>query len=190
MGIISLFPFLHSCAQTKKVRGAEKNTQSVINQVDAKGLKQGYWIIRDTTYFPSEIPNHKILTFDELYPTEKRDSLIKLNEKKDETQKIVNDVKLIATIYIAEGSYQNNFKQGLWKYSVSNAPHYSEVRYNSDEILSILIYDKAGHIQLKAIPNYTDQTVYYEQFNDKNQSTQKGTFPLAFLYATTQRFKW
>ena len=68
--------------------------------------------------------------------------LASINEKKEETQKIVNDVKLIATIYIAEGSYQNNFKQGLWKYSVSNAPHYSEVRYNSDEILTHIVTGK------------------------------------------------
>lgn len=128
--------------------------------------------------------------FGEYYPSEKQDSLIKLMEKKEKGQKNNPNTNLTATIYTAEGAYQNNFKQGLWKYSVSNAPHYSEVKYSSDEIISILIYDKAGHVNFKAIPNYTDQTVYYEQFNEQNQLTNKGSFPLVFLYATTQKFRW
>ena len=44
VGIISLFPFLHSCAQTKKIKSEQKNPQTSVNQIDAKGLNQGYWI--------------------------------------------------------------------------------------------------------------------------------------------------
>lgn len=187
-GIISLFPFLHSCATTHT--GNNDKNKTGINQKDKQGFRQGFWVIRDTVRVPVEtITQYKSIFIGEIYPVSVRDSLMRLDSiRKSNSHTEVNKQKEIQqTIYVSEGTYVNNMRDGLWIFHKENGVNKSEVRYSHNEIISVTVYNELQQVVIRIIPNYSSDSAYYEK-RDSNEKMITGTFPLLLLTSLTNHF--
>ena len=93
------------------------NKDTIKNQVDKNGLKQGYWITyyeSGSTKYEGTFKNDKpIGTFTRYYPNRNVQSIMEFEEDgKTAFAKIFYNNGELA----AEGSYNNRLKQGEWKY--------------------------------------------------------------------------
>ena len=185
--ILLIFAFCKAYTQATKTKATQA---AETNKTDALGAKQGYWILRDTSYYmEADIIQSKFVCYDTLYSPRIRDSILKMKNICREKQVPIKPQKRDTTriLNVAKGNFLNGNKNGTWTYYLNDTILLKEVSYQGGQIQSFRTFYPNGKRQLEGYQQDPDNC-NFKKYDPNGKLIQEGKAPLQLLYLTANTY--